>query len=82
MKTYWIIRQLAGLAMQCVPDEEKQRHNVEEAEEEGKVVTDFQNPTDMMIDNYFHHLYPRVQRVSHGIDDPVDLPDDWRSILE
>ena len=77
-----IIRDLAGLAMRGVPDRERQRHNAAEAAEEGKVITDFQNPTDMMIDNYFHHLYPRVERVSHTIEKLVDLPDDWRSILE
>ena len=75
-----IIRQLAGLAMRGVPEDQQETYNLDK--EEGKDMIDFQNPTHMMIDNYFRHLYPRVERVSYSIDDPVNLPDDWRSILE
>ena len=60
-----IIRELAGLAMRGVPHEEKLRRNAEEAAEEGKDITDFENPTDMMIDNYFPLLYPRVKRETY-----------------
>ena len=62
------IRELAGLAMRGVPDDEKRRYNAEERAQEGKAITNFDDPTNMMIDNYFSRLYPRVERVSRDMD--------------
>ena len=68
-----IIRQLAGLAMRGVPEDQRGE------QEEGKPgYIDFQNPTDDMIDSYFQLLYQRVHDVVYyNIEELVPSPPGW-----